>query len=387
MKLNKKKLTSLIAAIFVCTSALSAFEWGGVEKTTSEILFPQFNNFGFSQTASSFLWLNSPIGNSENNLYFSSELMYKFSLYASGDDKSVSNILDIDLLKLSKETEFENTNTLSFAAGRFSVADSTSVIFNQVFDGALLKYQNNMFIVSGFAGYTGLLNSQNISMLGGDGSIFASEKAVYSLANPYVVIDGNLTFPSLWGNQTMGLQANGFVDLGKDKASRYYATFLMSGPITNSLFYNATTTFGSKNFNNLMNYSNLSLYYYPLDMFFLSSGIEYASGKNGGLSPFVGITSRTIVSSVSAPETTSAILPNLSVNIVLNQLFASLSGKILVAMPDSSAKVNGVESDMSISYNIFSDFQIGLDVTAYFDVTSAKTDNNFTATFKAAVSF
>ena len=58
-----------------------------------------------------------------------------------------------------------------------------------------------------------------------------------------------------------------------------------------------------------------------------------------------------------------------------------------MACPESSFEAQGAEMDFYLTYSIFPDFQIGVDVTSYFDVTSQKDNNNLTATLRFAVSF
>lgn len=383
MKINKKRFLSIVASLFVCFTA-SAFDWGGIFKNSTGLSLPNFSNAGLSQTDGLYLWMNTPLANSELSL--SGEVMYQFGLNADQNGNTVSNLADLDLLKVAGDYDL-NSGILSISFGRFAVADITSVIFMQSIDGAFVKYVADLFNISAYAGYTGLLNGLNVTMINGDAQVFENSNSVYSLANPFIPLSLTLEFPALLGNQTLALQANGYLDLGVNRISRYYATLLADGPITDSLFYSVSTTIGSSNFQNIMNYSTASLYYYPLDMFFLSTGVEYASGKNGSLSPFVGITSRAIVNSLESKQTSGIVLPKLSVNVIVGKILVSVNGKYLLSVLDSSSEGNGFEADLSLLYSPYSDLQVGLDVTSYFDTTKDKNNNNFTATLKVALSF
>lgn len=373
-----KKIVSIALTLVALSSSIFAAEWGGVFKNGSKISLPAFTDFGFRQTNDLYLWLNSPLGDS--GVYFSGEGMYEFTYSKGKENSAVTNIADVDLFKFSGDYEI-NEATLSFSAGRFSVSDSTSAIFTQNIDGAAVKYSASLFRISAWAGYTGLLNSNNITMIDGNAAAYAPETKVYSLSNGFIPLNATVEFPVLLGNQSLSIQANGFIDLGKSKTSRYYGTLMVSGPITNSIFYDVASSIGSANFSNVMNYTTFNFYYYPLDMFFVSCGLEYAT-KN-----FTGITSRAVVSSVSAPETKAMILPKLSATLLFDNFVASLNGKFLISTPETGTKASGVEADLSVAYNVFSDLQFGLDVTSYFDVAGIKEDNNFSATLKVAVSF
>ena len=385
MRAGKKRFYSILVALTVSISSLSAVDWGGILKNSSKVMLPNFFDFGLSQTNDVYLWMNTPLGNS--NMFFSAEALYDFNFYYSNEVGVVSNTLDLDLFKFYGDFEFENSNILSISFGRFTVSDASSAIFAQNIDGLFLKYHTGFITASAYAGYTGLLNSQMVTMLDGNAQTFTYDKALYSLSNPYLPFNASIEFPALFGNQSFVFQVNGCLDFGEQKANRYYATLWLTGPISNMVFYNVASIFGTKNFSSLMNFSTLDLYVYLSDIFFFSAGAEYASGNQGPFSPYVGITSRTIVASLTAPETSSSLLPKVSATVILNQMSLALTGKFYMACPESSFNAQGAEMDFYLTYSIFPDFQIGFDVTSYFDVTSQKDNNNLTATLRLAVSF
>lgn len=385
MKVGKKRFYSLAAALLFSITSLTAMDWGGILKNSSKALLPNFLDFGLSQTNDVYLWMNTPLGNS--NMFFSAEGLYEFNYYYANETGLVSNYLDLDLFKFYGDFEFENSNTLSISLGRFTVSDASAAIYAQNIDGLFVKYNAGFINFSTYAGYTGLLNSQKVSMLDGEAQVFAYKSALYSLSNPYLPFNASIEFPALFGNQSFVFQLNGCADFGEQKANRFYATLWLTGPISNMCFYNVATVFGTKNFSSLMNFSTLDLYVYLSDIFFFSAGAEYASGKQGPFSPYVGITSRPVVASLTAPETSASFLPKVSATVILNQMSLALTGKFYMACPESSFEAQGAEMDFYLTYSIFPDFQIGVDVTSYFDVTSQKDNNNLTATLRFAVSF
>ena len=383
MKLNVKNrfLINVICALFVFATPAASVEWGGIFKNDSQFLLPGFKDFSVAQSDSIYMWLTAPFG--ESGLYFSGEGLCKFTYTTA--DKNFSLLADVDLFKVGGDYETKN-GTFSISFGRYMVTDSTAAIFAQNMDGLSLKYAGRSVAFSAFGGYTGLQNALNVSMLDKDGYVFMPENKVYSLANAFVPAGITLELPAVFTNQSLSIQTLAFIDLGSEKYNRFYGTFLLSGPITNAFFYSFATSVGTNNFSSLMNYSVLGFYLYPSDKVSISFGAEYASGKNGPLSPFLGVTSRSVVNSLSAPQTTGSIVPNLILSVVMDKMYLGITGKFLMAIPESKIEPKGAEADLSFLYSIFTDFQIGVDVTSYFDITKNNEDN-FSATLRAAISF
>lgn len=385
MKLHVKNrfLITAICALFVFVTPAVSLEWGGIFKNDTQALLPNFNNFSFSQSNSLYMWITSPLG--QSGMYFSGEGMYKYTLTVTDGNNDFVNVADIDLFKIYGDYEL-NKGTFSFSAGRYMFADSTSAIFIQNFDGASIKYSGRKFAFSAFGGYTGLLNSLAVSMINKDGVVFESKNKFYNLANGFVPAGATFEFPSLFANQALSLQALAVLDMGEEKYNRYYGTLLLSGPLSNKVFYYLASAFGTTDFASIMNYSTFSLYMYPTDIMSVSLGTEYASGKNGFLSPFLGVTSRSVVNSLSAPQTTGAIIPNVSCSFVVDKVYVGITSKVLLAIPESEVQVKGVEADLSFIYAPFTDLQLGLDINSYIDISKSN-DNNLTATLRAALSF
>lgn len=385
MKLNVKNrfLVSVVCALFVFVSPVASVEWGGMLKNDTQALVPDFSDFTFVQSNGLYMWLTTPFGDS--GMYFSGEGMYKYKLTVADGKNDFQNIVDVDLFKIYGDYEL-NKGTLSFALGRYLFADSTSAIFVQNFDGASIKYAGRKFAFSAFGGYTGLQNSLVVSMLNKNGAVFESTNKFYDLANGFVPAGATFEFPSLFANQALSIQALAVLDTGTEKYNRFYGTLLFSGPLSNKFFYYLASSFGTNDFTSVMNYSTLNFYLYPADIMTVTVGAEYASGKNGFLSPFLGVTSRSVVNSLTAPQTSGAIIPNASCSFVIDRLYIGVNGKFLIAVPDSNVEAKGVEADLSIIYAPFTDLQFGLDVNSYFDI-SKNNENNLTATLRAALSF
>ena len=377
-----KKLTALAAA-FVLTGSLFAMDWGGVIKNNSEVLTPDFSDISIEQSDALYMWATQPLSK-DGSFYASGEAYYKFKLVNEAGTNTITNIVDVDLLKVSGNIEFEEC-TFTFDAGRFLISDSTGVIFSQTCDGTLEKSTLSLAGFSAYLGYTGLLNSNAVTMLDINGNAYANKKGVYVLSHEILPFMYSVDFPVLFGNQSLSVQGAAFIELTQEMNNRCYGNLVLSGPIANSVYYQLATSIGSVNFKNIMNYSALDVYIFPMNSMLVNTGIEYASGNNGPFSAFRGVTSRTAYNSASYPETSGVLMAKASAGISLNSMYASAAAKFVMDCADSFG-AKGLEFDVNYSYNIFSDLQVGLDVTAYMDFVTA-TENNYTATLRAAMSF
>ena len=216
---------------------------------------------------------------------------------------------------------------------------------------------------------------------------YAKDGNFYTTADAYIPISASAEFPVLFGNQTLAVQLNTFIDTEGNSASRYYANILMSGPIANELYYSAVTCFGTMNFSGLMNYSAVSVVCYPMESMSFLCGLEYASGKYGIFENFIGFTARTAFNSMSSPQTSNILMPKISFSFALGRMFAGFTGKYVMTYTENQMSSGGVEIGLSFSYGIFSDLQLGLDTNAFIDLRDSGDDNKFYAKLYAALSF
>lgn len=383
---------------FVCLSLFTsivgsafAIEWGGL---ITEKLTPTINavapitseNLSLQNTDDVYLWMNTAL-NKSKTLNFNSEIKYEFTWYKNAGSDSLKNIIDADLLKLSGVFDITNDKTVSFALGRYPVSDNTGVVFNQVSDGLYASLVSPTVTVSGYLGFTGLLNSLNVSMLDNSGSVESSDGDFYVLAHPYLPANVTVEFPVLFGNQSLSVEANAFIDF-KDSYNRYYANLVMSGPISNSTYYKLASSIGSVNFTDLMNYTSFNLIMFPTSNFALTAGAEYASGEHMGLNNFVGFSSRVAYNSPLSPQTTGVIIPNASVTWTYgNSLYTGFSGKFIMAIPGTTVEKTAAEVATDLIYNLFSDLQVGLNLDWYVPVGISDDNQKFSATINVGVSF
>ncbi len=382
----KRIFSIIITAAAITAAPLAALEWGGIVNNETEAYTSGFSASEATavQSNGAYLWMNTALNRSKN-LFFSGEVLYKYYFSAYSGNTAFTNIIDLNLFKFSFEENI-GSGSLQLALGRCPVSDMTGAVFSQTCDGFSAKLSLPSAIFSAYAGYTGLLNGLNVNILDKNWS-YAKDGNFYTTADAYIPISASAEFPVLFGNQTLAVQLNTFIDTEGNSASRYYANILMSGPIANELYYSAVTCFGTMNFNGLMNYSAVSVVCYPMESMSFLCGLEYASGKYGIFENFIGFTARTAFNSMSSPQTSNILMPKISFSFALGRMFAGFTGKYVMTYTENQMSSGGVEIGLSFSYGIFSDLQLGLDTNAFIDLRDSGDDNKFYAKLYAALSF
>lgn len=359
-----------------------AFEWGGIVDNYSKVKTSEFKKADYDQTDNAFLWITSPLG---NNFKFSAEAYYRFNLYAAEKKTTLKNIVDLDLFKFTGNFKIGG-GKISANAGRFFVADKAGAVFSQCSDGLSVDFTMPVLGLNFYAGYTGLLNSLTVSMLNKDGTPYSKKGEIYVLNYKYLPVSLGASLPYLLGNNIFNVQFLSFIDFEKVDYSKFYGEFTANGPITDGIYYSFKTVFGTRCFNNLMNYSSAGITFYPVDILTVDGGIEYASGKHLCFNSYTSITSKTAYDSALSPQLSGVILPQISLTLAESIWYARIAGKVVLSAPEKTVKFEGVDTDLNVIVNVLSDVQVGLDIGAYFDSKSSK-NNNFTAGLKVSVSF
>ena len=339
-----------------------------------------------SDSASAYLWLSVPFNN-DGSVYMKAEGMYKYDAYLYFTNPVTfvdSQIADIDLLKFAGEFKNDDGN-ISFSAGRFSISDLTSTIFAQNCDGVFVKYANLSVEVNGYAGYTGLINGNVVSMINSPDLSF-NKTQVYSLSPMYVPVNATVSFPALFANQTLSVQAAAFFDLNGTSYNRYYGTLSLTGPFTTSVYYSAFATAGFSTFKSaspeLSFLGNAALTIFPSPSLFISVACKVASWDMGFIKPFNGFTSSTLF---TGKEFTGCIMPALSVTTSINKANVVISGKGVIGHNGTKLEFEGISADLTMSINIFSDFTFGLTITDSYMAVAG--NNTASGTLKLAFSF
>ena len=371
----KKLIVSICTVFCLMAAPLTAVEWGGLffNDTGAGINGPDYNDLEISQANGLSLWLKSPLADS--GFYFSGEALYKFKLtFPKGDSPVFEQIADVPLLKVAGDVEL-GSGLLSLNAGRFYYVDSTATVLSQTIDGASVKYSLPAVNLGFFLGYTGLLNSLNVPMAGCSPK---PEAKIYDLAEPYLPLGVTFEFPSLFANQSLELDAYYIADLTVSENSRCYADLLLSGPITNSIYYNLVSSVGSVNtFKSIMNYSAFTLIAFPTETVAINAGVEYGSAQGqGSLATFV------------APgySYNGDIVPKAGFTFATSTMSLDLSGSYILGY--DGTKYSGTRADVNAGfiYNIFSDFQVGLAFTGQIDVTGGN-DSSYNLYLNVALAF
>lgn len=376
-----KKLVKLISAAVCALSISSAFalDYGFLIDNNTSFKTSSKKNMYLLQKDSASAWIKVPFGQNANN-YFVGEGIYKFEY--NGESSLVKHFVDINLLKFVFTNQFENG---SFEAniGRFFVVDASGLIFTQNCDGAFVKYSNSLVEVSGYAGYTGLLNGNTVTMINSPSFIGNDEKKVYDFADRNVIAMVTGFFPNLFADQSLTVQALGSFRTDVITYNRIYATLGLNGPVAGNLFYSVTGTAAFISYNGKdMKVSPLVradlTYYFPIASIGLST--VYAGND------FVGITSQTALDSLAEPEYADMLKAGIFATVKpVNNLLLSVSGDVAFD-GKKNMQLKGVQYKVGADYQIVSDVLIGASWTQYFDINKTDADA-MAASIKAKIAF
>lgn len=371
-----KKILLTICALFVVFAApLCAMEWGGLitnDTGAAIVTMPDVTNTTINQSNGVSVWFKNPIG---EDFAVSGELLYKYKFSKPKDiDGTFTNIFDVPLLKVSGETE-AGAGILSLDAGRFAYVDNAGAVVSGTIDGVAVEYSLPLVKLGVMAGYTGLLNTLNNTNL--SRADYSKEAKFYDLAYGIAPIGISAEFPYLLGNQSIGIQTYIMLDCGDNKSDSipFYANLVLSGPVTNSIYYNLATTLGAIDFKDFTNYTSFSLMVFPTQTISVNAGVDLGLVIDGN-----GYYSQ--LSTAAGGQ----ITPRASFTYGTDKLCFDLGGKYILAYNGDSYEGISFDLNTGFVYNIFSDLQVGLSGTASFDTTEAKT-NSYTVNLNIALAF
>ena len=377
--MKKIILTALIAAS--CVFSAAAFSWSGVvDDNTKFTANHDFSQPVLEQSNGIFLSASSSLAEA-GNLRFAAEGMYRYVLTCDlkNSETNFKNIADLDLLKIAGEFSV-GKGQLAFSAGRFQYSDYSATLFSQISDGLYLNYNTLKTKVSLYAGYTGLLNRLNVSMLENE---YDANDNFYAFCPKYVPVVADFAYKALFDTNTIGLQGAAFIPVTDKNTLKTYGTFILNGALGRIGSYDAKVTAGTEKFETCMLDAKLDLNFFLGQMAMASVGGEYISGAQGELKPFVTISSRSFG---NIPGFAGGILPKISVLFANDKLYASLTEKFVINMPENEAKFDGFDTVASVTYKLFSDVKLGFDAGAYI-CTETKELSNYFAAIKASLAF
>lgn len=375
-----KKL--ILAGIVACLLAPAfALTWNGLlDNNTFVSSNNDFTTIALQQSNGLHLSVNAPF-NTSGTLKFTAEGSFKYKLpIPQAEDKKLQLIADVDLLKFSGKWTI-GKGIVAVDLGRFLISDISGSVFAQKSDGISLSYDALKYKVGAYAGYTGLQNRLNVTMLNNP----VEQTNFYGLTAGYVPVMVNYTYKTLFETNTLGLQGELFIPVTvENKTSYLYGTLMMNGPIGVIGAYTLKATAGLSDYKNLMVDGSLDVNFYLANTAIFIVGGEFVSFEKDLLHSFVSITSRTVTTDSMF---TGGLLPKLSLIYAKNSFMASLTGKGVIAMGDA-VKFHGIDASVNILYNIFSDLQVGCDLTAFVGIDNdVKQATNYTATVKASLAF
>ena len=376
----KKILLTICALFFVFASPLAAFEWGGLLTDNTGIQTPDFQNITLNQSNGISLWLNAPLG---EDFSFAGEALYKYTFQKPKDvDGVFTNIADLSLLKIYGETVVGN-GILSLNGGRFSYVDKSGAVVANKIDGLSVDYAFSIVKLGAFAGYSGLLNTLTVTGL--DRADATKTAAFYDLAYGYAPVGLYAELPYLFGNQSLAIQGFAVIDCGNrtEKANFYYGSLALSGPVANSIYYSLSSTVGSLDFQNLLNYTSFAVMIFPVNTLSINLGVDFGSAFDGNYyySPLSSVEGGRIAPKAGFTFGTADMCFDLSAKYIIGY---SAQGQTYDASAVDSG--SGLELTTGFVYNIFSDLQVGFSANAKIDTTAAKS-NSYTANLNIALAF
>lgn len=380
-----RKLALAFSIFVISSSFATAFEWGGRFYNSTAFAGETLRQFKTKQSDNLNLWLKVPITNDNMN-YFAGEMFYQFKFDGTNiASEAIGNTIDFNLLKFVTKIRLGNRQLLSINAGRFSLSDSTCMIFSQVCDGILVKYSNQKISAMAYGGYTGLLNANSVSVINKKNSNYRpSKNNVYALSAKYIPFGLSITFPSLFANQTLSAQGWSFFDLNNDNYNRFYGIVSLEGYLTKNLFYKLNSVVGTVNFSNISNLSALNMTAYFTKSFNMNFGGMYASGNQGKISQFQGFTSLTSTLALDEPQYSSMLKLDFEATKTFGKIAVINGGSAVVFdMNENGSAYNGFQVQLNAAYNIFNDLQIAASISQYLGNENNKTQ----IAFKAVVVF
>ena len=381
-----KKILSAAAITFAFTAFASAFTWSGLIDNSTSLSTSDFKKFGLNQSNGIYLSMGSALSAS-GNVRFATEGMYKYNLNVADLDKGKSNftnIADLTLLKLYG-TWAAGNGSFELNAGRFSYSDLSSVVFSQASDGLNLAYDTSDFRIGCYAGYTGLLNSLNVSMTDAGKT---SNKQFYNLCAGYIPLSLDLSYKTLFDSNVIGLQGIYFLKTDDKLTDKFYVTLSLNGPISTIGSYSIKGTVGSEKFENVMLYGAADFSAYLSSALVVTTGAEYASGNNfdGNVKSFKTITSSSACKMGGGIPLSGVFTPKLSAMLVYGKFYGNLTEKVVFAVPGNEMKSQGSDTSCSLIFNVLSDVQIATDISAYVEFNK-KEYNYYSATLRASLAF
>lgn len=389
--LNKKLTLLFTLYLIFALSFITALDFGGSLESYTKLGTPassaddEFESFSLKQEEILTGWLRH---NFDSTMFIASEFDVRFRTtngnLKNTDDLENIVVPDLKLLRFFKKFG-SPSQSIIINVGRLNFTDLTGTVFSQPADGINLSFANRRFYSKVYAGYTGLLNAQNVTILNDTDSDYSidTEKPWY-FAAPYTNVGAQLEFPYLFANQTLSAEllasfGTPGIESGTEDYNRLWVTLGLNGFLLKNLCYVFTTTIGTEFEDGVSNLTKVSFTYLPGFKNMAASIFgNYASGEQFGLKAFKGFTSMTAVAAQFEPEYSELVKAGASVSIKpIQSIFTSLNGAAVFSCPEEDFEYSGFEANLTGVFQIFSDLNINASVTQFF----GKEDDMSKATF------
>lgn len=257
--MKKRFLTILISILLILSvvSPLAAFDGGGQLDTNIALAGQNWfnDNFGgvvgLTEKATGWFRTPLPLGTLSIEANWTFNISYGVVWPLTLLDAqvfSMRNTLDVNLVKYNLPLSIADFK-MDINIGRFSISDSTGLIFNQNMDGLYVSMPFKLFSVATGVGYTGLQNAKTTAVY--KLPVATSASSIYEFAPGYVAILTKAAAPNILGGQSFEAEVNMFINCNTVQPSdgavglhRSYATVGARGPIIPLLYYNAAFSFG-----------------------------------------------------------------------------------------------------------------------------------------------
>lgn len=388
----------LITAASMLTAAAFSFEAKGTVSNETQFDFYEndFSEPDLIQKDSISGSLRLPLTDS-GKTYISAEGLFSFEYDRTFSDPATDSTeltADLTLCKFSSIIPAGSTN-ITVSAGRFSMSDATAIVYNQNEDGLLFQCSSPYVSVSAYGAYTGLLNAKTVTMLTPVASTFGTEdKDFYEFAPAYAAGALSINLPYLLFNQSITAECFAFMDtegpgkISSEDDKRVYASFILDGPLSSSLFYNAGTTFlfsEERDFSPA-NLSKLSVLFFPTENIMLNLNGYYASGSQGSLKPFASFTSATAGLNATEKKYTELIKGGLSCTARLTpEAILAAGADILFDYPENEVKYSGTQLSGKFTYQAFSDLEVSFEAQTF--IADRKEENKTTVKLTVTLAF
>lgn len=383
MKKTGKTFIVFLTVLFCLCAPSFAVSWSGlIDNTTKFSENHDFSEPALEQSNGIYLSIRVPVSK-KGSLVFDAEALYKYNLKCAfkKNTSTFTNIVDSDLFRLSGAWKLGN-GMLNMNFGRFFVNDSNGIVFNQISDGLLLTYNAKKFDARVYAGYTGLLNSLNVSMVE-NALVPQKNKDFYSLCPQYIPIIADFSYKTLFNKHTVGILGEMFMPVSDKYTQKTYGSLYLKGPVSTWGSYSVVFTAGAVEFKKFMFDGKADLNVYVKNGM-VTGGVEYLSSENDNMLAFTGMTSRTVTNDALF---SGGVIPKVSYMFVKGNLFASVTGKGVIGITRTETKFQGIDVSGSIIFNVMSDLQLSCIIDTFTGFDDYKKAGNYAATLKAALQF